>query len=497
MLSLPILTVLIAFTHGCISSGDEGSDGKRILELRSKNVASLLNEKFIENYLTTFGYLRDDSEVPELEKMKNDKEILEVALKSFQEFMGLSSTGRMDTTSGVLMMRKRCSEKDKLTEHEKRDVWEKSVLTFNITNYPETLKESDFREILHQAFAAWEVVIPMDFVEVKEAEKADIVFSFEDPLNGWINDPTHLSIAGASDIPKARIWISQDEAWGVNNELDQTNSDLFNVLVHEIGHILGLDHSSDPNSMMYPLFEREVDQVHPEVTNNDVEKLRNLYEVVDIDTDLNSELDSIQNSSPKLLGGLSSKCPLNLQAISRAPDGELLIFNDDQVWRALNNSIVTDPVEIFQVFPSGPSYVNTSSTVGSSVVLISDREIYVFHQENSEFILADGYPKMLHERVLFYPEASFVLKNGSLVLLSDNVFATYDLENNVPTMLNDKTVYFPNLPDELRSGIPESPESDESEVYQMFTSDKVYKYDFKTQEIVDNQPLTTFFTCDL
>ena len=93
-------------------------------------------------------------------------------------------------------------------------------------------------------------------------------------LNEYSSD---LSVAGASDIPKARIWISKDEAWGVNNELDQTNSDLFNVLVHEIGHILGLDHSSDPNSMMYPLFERETDQVHPEVTSNDVEKLRNLY----------------------------------------------------------------------------------------------------------------------------------------------------------------------------------------------------------------------------
>lgn len=118
--------------------------------------------------------------------------------------MGISSTGEMDTTSSVLMMRKRCAEKDKHVESgnllgrkvwiqfvlEKKDIWEKSVLTFNITNFPETVKESDFRELLHQAFAAWEVVIPMDFVEVEDAEKADIVFSFEDPLNGWINDPT-------------------------------------------------------------------------------------------------------------------------------------------------------------------------------------------------------------------------------------------------------------------------------------------------------------------
>ena len=218
---------------------------------------------------------------------------------------------------------------------------------------------------------------------------------------------------------------------------------------------------------------------------------------MDIDTDLNSELDSVQSAPSKTVGGSSSKCPLTIQAISRAPDGELLIFNDDKVWRALNNSVVTDPVEVFQVFPSGPSYVNASSTVGSSVVLISDREIYAFLQENSEFTLAEGYPKILHERVLFYPKSSFVLKNGSLVLLSDNVFATYDLENNVPTMLNDKNVYFPNLPDELRSGIPESSESEESEVYLMFTSDTVHEYNFRTQEVVDKQPLTTFLTCDL
>ncbi|KIH48007.1 hypothetical protein ANCDUO_21927, partial [Ancylostoma duodenale] len=98
---------------------------------------------------------------------------------------------------------------------------------------------------------------------------------------------------------------------------------------------------------------------------------------------------------------------------------------------------------------------------------------------------APDFPRELHERVLFYPQAAFPLTNGSVVLLSrwnfpksdarasvmamllqGNVFATYNVLENAPSFLNDKTRYFPNLPDDLRSGVLKDVRS--SDAYWMF-----------------------------
>src|SRR5262249_18509900 len=49
--------------------------------------------------------------------------------------------------------------------------------------------------------------------------------------------------------------------------------DLFSVLLHEAGHALGLGHSDDPDSPMYPQFDR----VSTGLTPGDVAAIRALY----------------------------------------------------------------------------------------------------------------------------------------------------------------------------------------------------------------------------
>ena len=189
-------------------------------------------------------------------------------------------------------------------------------------------------------------------------------------------------------------------------------------------------------------------------------------------------------------------CPRTIQSAVNAPDGRWLVFKDNKVWQIYNRSVITPPVEIFQVLPSAPSYVNASVTVGNLVILISDREIHGYTQTetNGPFEVAEGYPKTLHGRVLFYPEAAFPLANGSVILLNDNVFATYDLGANAPSFLNDKQVYFPGLPEDLVSGIPQTPGSEER--YWMLTETTAYDYDGYGQKSLDSETFVTFFVCD-
>ncbi|KAG5224567.1 metalloendoproteinase MMP [Salix suchowensis] len=47
-----------------------------------------------------------------------------------------------------------------------------------------------------------------------------------------------------------RLHYDADENWSTNPAMDQT--DLESVSVHEIGHLLGLHHSNDRESIMYP-----------------------------------------------------------------------------------------------------------------------------------------------------------------------------------------------------------------------------------------------------
>src|SRR5262249_16635414 len=50
------------------------------------------------------------------------------------------------------------------------------------------------------------------------------------------------------------------------------SENLFPILLHEVGHVLGLEHSADPNSPMYSHFNRNT-----RLTRGDIEALQALY----------------------------------------------------------------------------------------------------------------------------------------------------------------------------------------------------------------------------
>lgn len=112
---------------------------------------------------------------------------------------------------------------------------------------------------LENAFSQWQEYFIPTFESTNDADKAAIVFrfkvngdrdlpfEFEDGVLAYAFFPDGKSLDYTSDI-----YVNDFYNWQLAHT-DQGYS-LFKVIVHEIGHALGLDHSSIEQDIMYPSY---------------------------------------------------------------------------------------------------------------------------------------------------------------------------------------------------------------------------------------------------
>jgi len=102
---------------------------------------------------------------------------------------------------------------------------------------------------VHDAFLAWDAVqLPVHFAFVTDSADADVhvtwIDHFEEPISGrtrWAHDDEYA-------ITAANIVLAVHHSQG-----DQLEDDAMEAMaLHEIGHLLGLDHTSDTLAVMTP-----------------------------------------------------------------------------------------------------------------------------------------------------------------------------------------------------------------------------------------------------
>ncbi|XP_065860956.1 metalloendoproteinase 2-MMP-like [Euphorbia lathyris] len=254
----------------------------------------------LKQYFNHFGYIPSS-----LSNFTDDfDDVLETALKTYQRNFNLNVTGELDQQTLDQLVRPRCGNADIVngTTTMNSGKWTTSPHFHSVGHYtffpgnpkwPEDQRDLTYafwpgngltaedKSVFSRAFARWAAVIPMTFTETNSYIGADIKIGFfsGDHGDGESFDGVLGTLAHAFSPPSGRFHLDADENWIVSGDISTSSLpsavDLESVTVHEIGHLLGLGHSSVEDAIMYPTISSRTKKV--ELASDDVDGIQELY----------------------------------------------------------------------------------------------------------------------------------------------------------------------------------------------------------------------------
>ncbi|KAJ3694909.1 hypothetical protein LUZ60_000286 [Juncus effusus] len=247
----------------------------------------------LKKYLNNFGYLPPPLNTSNYtDSFDSD---FQSALLSYQHNLGLNNTGYLDPNTIEQMMLPRCGVADVInasythgrnlyTYFAGNPTWPSTSRNLKyalITTSASSIDISTLKTVFARAFSRWSAAIPVNFTETESQSDADITIGFytgshgdDEPFDGPLG-----TLAHAFSPTDGRFHLDASETWVATGDVSKSSSDdaidLESVAVHEIGHLLGLGHSSVAEAIMYPTLTIKTRKVN--LVEDDVAGVQLLY----------------------------------------------------------------------------------------------------------------------------------------------------------------------------------------------------------------------------
>jgi len=460
--------------------------------LQSNRSAKLvLPEVDALHYLQRYGYMNQS-----LNSNSNliAEDSFHEAVVTFQRFAGIPETGTIDQQTMRYMQMPRCGNKDlgkgaesgrkRRRKRRKRryalqgSKWRRQELTYRISQYPTRFlaKKHEVDQQIERAFRLWSQVAPIDFVVKKEGRvHIDIRFASGehgdgDPFDGPGNTLAHAyfpQYGGDAHFDDLEYWTVDSYA-GTN---------IFQVAAHELGHSLGLGHSSVREALMAPFYQKY--KPNFKLHTDDVLAIQSLYGERDSSDGSSSGSSSSsttetppsstsaaprRSSSPSPTpsspaddddegdspggffgfgagsGGNSPARPVDLcqepkiDAITRTEDGNTYVFRGQHYWQIKNEGLAPGgPGKISRDWDGLPGNLDAALTWsdGKTFFFKGDKYWRFFNKKREP-----GYPKAIGVGFAGIPnnlDAAFVWSgNGKTYFFKRDKYWRFDSKQEPP-----------------------------------------------------------------
>ncbi|TDH15074.1 hypothetical protein EPR50_G00027860 [Perca flavescens] len=452
-----------------------------------------VNLKLATEYLQRYYNLQNDP----MARIRRSGPSFTSKVKDMQIFFGLNATGMLDSVTLEVMRSPRCGVPDvEEYSHIQGTRWNKNVITYSIGRYTRDLPRNTVDSLVESAFSVWARASSLTFVR-SHTRNADIMVEFVTkehgdfyPFDGPRGTLAHafgpgLGVGGDTHF-------DDDEYWTAGG----TGFNLFVVAAHEFGHALGLKHSRNRESLMYPTYKSSSSANLLSI--EDVANINALYSPVRGPNFFSRFSWSSQNN-PWLSGSLfpllmQNKCAsdLTFDAVSMLGDATFF-FKERYLWIKHNEQYDIKEGPITNFMPKIETSIDAAFWVPrrSTAYIIHESMFWTVKgsvvRSKPRLLSHFGFPAWVQD----VDAAVHIVKTGRTLFFTHDLYWSYNENRRVMDFGYPKYISedFPGVNTTINAAVHK-----EGFIY-FFIGPQVYKYDYTQKHVVGVEKANSWLGC--